>query len=119
MAETHDLAIDHRDGDDAHDAARCGADIVSGAGRKRGGSGQKGEQQRKETGHGRHSSCPNFERKHRDAIRIAAWHLDGQTGKDIEMPHSRGLFADDGVAYIDAHNAAAGCLAARIERAAA
>lgn len=28
----------------------------------------------------------------------------------------RALFADDGIAYIDAHNAAYGCFAARIER---
>lgn len=31
----------------------------------------------------------------------------------------RDLFADDAIAYIDAHNAAAGCFAARIERDAA
>jgi len=31
----------------------------------------------------------------------------------------RDLFADDGIAYIDAHNAAHGCFAARIERSAA
>src|SRR3546814_12536277 len=34
MAEADDLAIDHGDGDDTHDAARRRADIVGGAGRQ-------------------------------------------------------------------------------------
>src|SRR5690606_30762221 len=62
----------HRDGDDAHDAARGGADIVGGARRK--GEGEEGEEQREEAGHAGHTSRPNFERKHRDAVRIALWH---------------------------------------------
>ena len=34
VAEADDLAVDHRHGDDAHDAARNGADVVGGAGGK-------------------------------------------------------------------------------------
>ena len=50
MAKTDDLAVHHRDGDDAHDAARRGADVVGGA--RGDGEGEEGEQQREEAGHG-------------------------------------------------------------------
>src|SRR3546814_20180652 len=43
VAEADDLAVHHRDGDDAHDAARRSADITGGAGRKD--VGEEGEQQ--------------------------------------------------------------------------
>jgi hypothetical protein len=65
MAEADNLAVDHRDGDDAHDAARCGADVVGGARGRRGreGEGKEGEQHGEEAGHGAHTSQPGSEGK--------------------------------------------------------
>ncbi len=61
MAEADDLALDHRDGDDAHDAARRGADVVGGMGRES--EGEEGEQQREEAGHGADPSRSSREGK--------------------------------------------------------
>ena len=58
MPEADHLAIDHRDSDDADDAARNRADIVSGAGGNREGDEGKqgGEEACEKTGHGREPS---------------------------------------------------------------
>ena len=61
MAEPHNLAIDHRHGDDAHDAARCGADIVGRVNRQD--EGEEGEQQGKQAGHGAEPSRSRREGK--------------------------------------------------------
>ena len=44
-------------------------------------------------------------------LKAARLALPGEADANI-----RALFADDGIAYIDAHNAAHGCFAARVER---
>ena len=61
MPEPDHLAVDHRDGDDAHDAARCGADVVGGV---RGqDEGEEGEEQGEKAGHGAEPSRSGCEGK--------------------------------------------------------